>query len=65
MTSTKSWQENVKDAIYNLTNSASQLQGLDGYEHIQENIIILRDKLRNKFNDWSVRTKRTNTPEVD
>ena len=46
----KTWRENVKDAIYQLTNSASQLQGLNGYEDIQDDIIILRNKLKEKFN---------------
>jgi hypothetical protein len=44
----KTWQDNITDAIWQLTNSASQLQGLNGYEGIKEEIIILRDKLRAK-----------------
>lgn len=40
-------KESIKSAIYNLTNSANQLQGINGYEDIQKDIIIIRDKLKN------------------
>lgn len=45
----KSWQDCVKSAIYGLTNSANQLQGLSGYKDIQDDIIIIRNKLRKKL----------------
>ncbi len=46
----KTWQDNVKDAIWQLTSSASNLKGLNGYEDIMDDIIILRNKLQKKFN---------------
>ncbi len=50
MKKAKTWQDNVRSVIWQLTNSASNLQGLNGYGDIQDDIIILRDKLRKKFN---------------
>jgi len=38
----------LKDAVWHLTCSASSLQGLNGFEDIQKEILEIRDRLRQK-----------------